>query len=125
MLYLAAVYVGIYMVVGINPRRFIAASPSDTIGVSYRSHQVYFSKTVGVKVPSVTSLEKATILPSQMDGLDKERVRRSISHRTHICLLGLLTQTNIPGLSPRGILSNVDRISITMSWSSHFKGQIP
>ena len=52
-LYLAAVYVGIYMVVGINPRRFIAASPSDTIGLSYRSHQVYFSKTVVVKVPPV------------------------------------------------------------------------
>ena len=59
------------MEVGLNPSRDVATSPSDTICVSCRSHNVSSTRNVDVNVTSDTSMTKTTFVSSQLDNFEK------------------------------------------------------
>ena len=66
---------------------------------------------VGVVIPFTVSLEKSTIFPSQLDGLDNDIVSYFTSQSIMMCLGSPVTQTMIDGLPSRGIMAKVEIIS--------------
>ena len=103
---------------GINPIRSVSASASDTNSKFCKYHHSCSTNTGGGNVPSDTSRVMATIFLSNQDGLEKDRMRRSILHINYMCVLGCQTHTASSGLSFRGILASVVSISFSAPWLS-------
>ena len=110
---IAVVVSGMAVSAGINPIRSVSASASDTNSKFCKYHHSCSTNTGGGNVPSDTSRVMATIFLSNQDGLEKDRMRRSILHINYMCVLGCQTHTASSRLSFRGILDSVVSISFS------------
>ena len=97
------------MAAGVQLERAWTDVVAETTGWLLVSHQVGLIMMVGGKVPSTMSLEKAMILPSVPDGLEKDTGSRSTPQSTRKRRGGPATTVSRAGLSSRASEAQVLR----------------